>query len=70
MSFQTTVQGTDGPVPCTVFGDVSIENKKFLIIGIGVGAYSRGVFTRYLVVPPSMVQMEIPDKVEEVADSE
>ena len=65
MSHKNMVQGTMGDVPCTIlteFADAS--GKKYLLIDVGVGAYCRGVYARYLSVPKSTVNIPMDDMVE------
>lgn len=65
MAHKNMVQGTMGDVPCTILTEFADPNgKKFLLIDVGVGAYCRGVFTRYLSVPKSLVNVQLDDMVE------
>ena len=66
MASQGKVQGAEGMVPCTILGEIPIDGKSYAIINLDVGSYVKGVYSRYLVVPPHLLERNITDKAEEV----
>lgn len=52
---QVLVDGTSGPVNGKIVGEVPVNNKPFVVVDLGVGAYIRGVYTKFAIVPAHLI---------------
>lgn len=61
------VQGTDGPREGTIIAESQVNGRPFVVVDLGSGAYIKGVYTRFAVVPAHLiVNRNIQDKAEVV----
>jgi hypothetical protein len=61
------ISGSDGPVDGTIVGQTQVDNRPFVIVNLGVGAYIKGVYTRFAIVPTHLIMnRDVPDKAEVV----
>lgn len=49
------INGTDGPVDGEIVGETQINGKPFVFVNLGIGAYIKGVYTKFAVVPAHLI---------------
>lgn len=65
------ITGTDGPVSGTIVGESQVDGRPFVLVNLGVGAYIKGVYTRFAVVPVHLIMdRNYPQSVEVVEDEQ
>lgn len=69
-SKQIKVQGAWGEVSCNLLGDVHIEGRRYVILDLGAGGYIKGIYSKYVIVSPSELDIDLNDKVEVIHDTE
>jgi hypothetical protein len=55
MSAQILISGSEGPVEGTLLGETMVDNKPFAIVNLGIGAFIRGVYTKFGVIPTHLI---------------
>jgi hypothetical protein len=66
---QVQIQGADGPKLGTIIAESQVGGRPFVIVDLGMGAYIKGVYTKFAVVPVHLVMDRImPDKAEVVEE--
>lgn len=70
MHSEIKINSSSGPINCIIVGQTEVNGKPFAIVNLGAGAYIKGVYTKFAVVPTHQLLNRNVDDVRVSEDSE
>lgn len=54
-TMQVKLSGSDGVVEGTIVAETQIDNRPFVVVNLGLGAFVKGVYSKFVVVPTHLI---------------